>query len=205
MLKNNVRYLDSTHLFDERLFFDSCSVSFFRLSLYQGLAFEQDVLSGHFQNLCTRMFEGDANEFCRYRSRFFYFFFYGHFLEDFSLFLQHQAKPLRSSWLLKSCQAIDLSDLDAKASKHYFKQLEQNFLVNKVSALPTPSSFLKSEYQRLQIQYFFSIIKKNIPFFLFWILAFFVFYICLFIAAKENSFTILDQIKAWYQFVMQRS
>jgi hypothetical protein len=199
--KNQVEYSNSTHLSEERLSLDSCSVSFFRLSMYKDLSFEHDTLATHFQKLCTLMFHEDTKGYCRYRSRFFYFFFYRHFLEDFSFFLQHHIQPLKSPWLLKSCEAAELSGLDIKASGHYFKDLERRLLAHKISGLQTPSTFLKMEYQRLQIQYFFSLLKKYIPFLLFWILAVFVTYFCLFFAAKGNSFTILEQVQAWVQFI----
>jgi hypothetical protein len=136
--------------------------------------------------------------------RFYLFFSLFYFKKKFHLLLQIEIKKTRNQWLLSHCQPSTLSCFDTKAAEHYFQKLDETAFENYLSSFKNASEWFENEFIFIRKQIFVQLFKKNINFFLFWFFILFAICFGLLVTSQENTYTIWEQLKGWFAFLLKR-
>lgn len=185
-------------------------VCFFKLSLFKDIPPDYTSIHEFFTQYVYDLIRNEKKvSFHRFFLVFSFYAFNSQFLEKISSDL----KKLRNRWLLTNCNIAELYGLDAKASQHYFQSLEAKRILEYISNFSSiddriknsVNDWIKSEYKKVRLQLFFSLLKNNSHFLIFWFAIFFFFVLCLVIAAQRNSFTVIDQVWIWMHFILGKS
>ena len=198
--EQNFNHLSS--LQDQLDIVDADAICFFKLALIKNIPF--DYISVH-EFFTQYVYQLMKNQKKISFSRFYIVFSFYSFKTQFIDLITEDVRKLRNRWLISHCDASELYGLDAKASQHYFQSLETRKTLEYISNLNPIDNWIQSEYKKVRLQLFFSTLKKNSSLVVFWSVVFIFFVIWIIIAARDNSFTIFQQIKVWMHFVMGKN
>lgn len=179
--------------------FDISTNAYFKLALFLNIPSGSPEISGSF-NFIFKIILARTTKYSF--SRFFLFFSYSYFKKRFVYCALEEIKSRRAQWLLDNCAANELAALDAKATQHYFLTLERKAFENYINGWNNLQNILKIEFENNRKNTIVRFIKKYFHFFIFWSLVVLAVYLGLKITATENSLTIWEQLKEFYNFMV---
>lgn len=177
-------------------------ISFFKFALFKNTPHDYAQIHELFSRVVYSLIKKENRISC---SRFYLVFSFIAFKKAFYELIQSQLKELRGPWLLSNCHASKLYGLESKASQNYFQNFEQQKVLDYLSHFDSLDNWVYLEYKKVRIQMFFTLVKNNSNLFLSWLAIVFIFVFCMVLAAKGNSFTLVQQIKVWAHFILNKN
>ncbi|MES2615166.1 MAG: hypothetical protein V4591_07115 [Bdellovibrionota bacterium] len=181
---------------------DVHTTSFFKLALFSNVPANYESVREFFAQYTSSLIKNQSNiSFFRFYLAISFHSFKKVFLEQ----MTNDIKNLRNRWLISHCQAIELYGLDAKASQHYFQSFETNKTSEYISNFESVENWIQNEYNKIRLKVLISVLKNKSNFVVFWFAILFFLVFCLVFAARDNSFTIAQQVKVWIHFIVGKN
>ncbi len=189
---------------------DNFSILLFKVCLYRKISPDKKSISHYMEDF---LYHTSTNRFS--------FFVFSCFKRDAIEFLEKEYDKYRNDKILSFSSILDLENLILsqnlennsgilkgralpKALKSYFEELEKEKLSEFIDHFETPEKLIMQCYHSIRIYYIVNLLKKNIGFLFFWSFIIFCVFFFLNFAAKENSFSLVQQFRLWINFILGR-